>query len=116
MLFTLYPLAGMILISLIALIVQADPNQFRPRRKLAQVTLNEDYLDPSTEEDVTDEISLDQVSHLNACLPCIGKDIPFHIVKDMSSEMSTATRNYLQKMDGTLLMSNKIPTGFTRIV
>jgi hypothetical protein len=35
-----------------------------------------------------------------------GNDFPFHLVKELSSEMSRATRNYLRKLDEKSLHSS----------
>lgn len=43
--------------------------------------------------------SFDEFSSIDQYFTCTGNDVPFHLVKLLSTELSIATRNYLEKMD-----------------
>jgi hypothetical protein len=53
-----------------------------------------------------DSLDVGRTPCMDQALFFSGNDFPFHLVKELSSEMSMATRNYLRKLDEKNLQSS----------
>lgn len=88
-----------VLISLISTMVQ-----YTQQTRCDQVPARRGLICPLPNATAAEEFpelpdSISQLLSLDRNLLSTGSDVPFHLVKQLSSEFTKATRSYLEKMD-----------------
>ena len=98
----LFFLMSMILISFVSLLIQSMRNDFSPmptRKSNSDLYWPRERRGSATIGDLLDSIGL--LSSLDSTIPVSGNDVPFELVKTVSTEFSRATTTYLKHMESS---------------